>query len=431
MPFKSEKQRKWMHANEPNMAKKWEKEKKMKKGKVRELIKKLVREIMTEAKPIHHRDAKKLQVWKNHIPKAQKLLKKLVAKGQVEIDTKPVKVRGYIGVTTTKKMFDKVLDILMGSNIKVREGVNEDFAGAYPKEERASFDKKRQKQSEVLGYKLTGHPDVKTEIDDATVKENTMKISIKRIKEIIREELYNSQGEETDFKKGDLVKDINPDCPHHGSEGEVTKGGKKKVTYKVTNNGPTYKEGDELEKTVDQLVKLSQIPFADDHEETKKQPMGEAKKRDYKAEYKKYGSSTKSKKYRAELNKYNRQKGTYGNGDGKDASHKGGKIVGFEKESVNRGRAEKSRLKKEQAGNLYFEAKKESIFDVAARVLKNKSMENYKSKRGMVKLDMQTANLLVKVWKKINPKMKKILSDLGYKDPAQLVQTLWTVAKAG
>ena len=69
--------------------------------------------------------------------------------------------------------------------------------------------------------------------------------------------------------------------------------------------------------------------------------------RDYKAEYKKFQSSTKAKKYRAELNKYNRQKGTYGNGDGKDASHKGGKIVGFEKESVNRGRAEKSRLKKE------------------------------------------------------------------------------------
>ena len=69
--------------------------------------------------------------------------------------------------------------------------------------------------------------------------------------------------------------------------------------------------------------------------------------RDYKAEYKKYGSSTKAKKYRAELNQYNRKKGTYGNGDGKDASHKGGKIVGFEAESKNRGRAEKSRLKKE------------------------------------------------------------------------------------
>ena len=75
--------------------------------------------------------------------------------------------------------------------------------------------------------------------------------------------------------------------------------------------------------------------------------LGEEKKRDYKKEYAKYGSSTKAKKYRAELNKYNRKKGTYGNGDGKDASHKGGKIVGFEAQSKNRGRAEKSRLKKE------------------------------------------------------------------------------------
>ena len=75
--------------------------------------------------------------------------------------------------------------------------------------------------------------------------------------------------------------------------------------------------------------------------------LGEAADRDYKAEYKKFQSSTNAQKYSAELNKYNRQKGTYGNGDGKDASHKGGKIVGFEAESKNRGRAEKSRLKKE------------------------------------------------------------------------------------
>ena len=78
-----------------------------------------------------------------------------------------------------------------------------------------------------------------------------------------------------------------------------------------------------------------------------KQGITEDKKRDYKSEYKKFQSSTKAKKYRAELNQYNRKKGTYGNNDGKDASHKGGKIVGFEKESTNRGRREKSRLKKE------------------------------------------------------------------------------------
>ena len=67
--------------------------------------------------------------------------------------------------------------------------------------------------------------------------------------------------------------------------------------------------------------------------------------RDYKKEYKKFQSSPERIKYRADLVKYNRDKGTYGNGDGKDASHKDGKIVGFEKESKNRGRKEKSRLK--------------------------------------------------------------------------------------
>ena len=67
--------------------------------------------------------------------------------------------------------------------------------------------------------------------------------------------------------------------------------------------------------------------------------------RDYKKEYKKFQSSPERIKYRADLVKYNRDKGTYGNGDGKDASHKDGKIVGFEKESKNKGRKEKSRLK--------------------------------------------------------------------------------------
>ena len=80
---------------------------------------------------------------------------------------------------------------------------------------------------------------------------------------------------------------------------------------------------------------------------TFKQIRSEAK-RDYKAEYKKFQSSPERIKYRAELVKYNREKGTYGNGDKKDASHKNGKIVGFEDQSKNRGRAEASRLKKEE-----------------------------------------------------------------------------------
>ena len=92
-----------------------------------------------------------------------------------------------------------------------------------------------------------------------------------------------------------------------------------------------------------------------------KEVVGEA--RDYKDEYKKFQSSKKMKKYRAELNKYNRKKGTYGNGDGKDASHKGGKISGYEVQSKNRGRREKSRLKKESDSEQHCEHCKYFIAD--------------------------------------------------------------------
>lgn len=78
---------------------------------------------------------------------------------------------------------------------------------------------------------------------------------------------------------------------------------------------------------------------------TKRKPYNKSTGRNYKRDYKKFQSSKAAKKKRANLNKYNRQKGTYGNGDGKDASHKDGKIKGFESASKNRGRKEKSRVK--------------------------------------------------------------------------------------
>ena len=49
--------------------------------------------------------------------------------------------------------------------------------------------------------------------------------------------------------------------------------------------------------------------------------------RDYERE-RKFNDTPKARAYRAKLNKYNRDKGTYGNDDGKDASHKDEKIVG-------------------------------------------------------------------------------------------------------
>ena len=65
--------------------------------------------------------------------------------------------------------------------------------------------------------------------------------------------------------------------------------------------------------------------------------------RDYKDEYEKF--QKEKTMYRAKLNKYNRDKGTYGNGDGQDASHNDGEITGFENSSSNKGKKEKSRLK--------------------------------------------------------------------------------------
>jgi hypothetical protein len=60
--------------------------------------------------------------------------------------------------------------------------------------------------------------------------------------------------------------------------------------------------------------------------------------RDYKKEYKEFQGSEKQKKYRAELNKANRDRGEYGNGDNKDLSHqKNGKLV-KESQSTNRKR---------------------------------------------------------------------------------------------
>lgn len=58
-----------------------------------------------------------------------------------------------------------------------------------------------------------------------------------------------------------------------------------------------------------------------------------------KREYdKKYHATTERKKYRAELNRENRKRGTYGNGDGKDVSHKKNGKTTLESQKQNRAR---------------------------------------------------------------------------------------------
>jgi hypothetical protein len=63
----------------------------------------------------------------------------------------------------------------------------------------------------------------------------------------------------------------------------------------------------------------------------------------YKSYQKAYDSSELQIRKRATLNKENRKRGTYGNGDGKDVSHKKDGSTVLEKASKNRARVGKAR----------------------------------------------------------------------------------------
>ncbi len=294
--------------------------KKKTETKVRNLIRKMVREIMREG-------AGGMGPAKNVKQSTVSLRHKTSEKEISVTNSKSVlqkyKRLGYLPYNPKDKY---KYGSLKWKAPKMKGGVVvEDFAGAHPKEKRDKFDKMRQKQSEVLGYKLTGTSDVKTEIGDATIKEG--KVNVNDLKYQLDVSLEDRGINPKALRKMKKVgRDYSLYMASYMSQGSMDK--------VIKNINKSLRTKLKIKKQKKGSMGIEYI-------------IGEAKKRDYKAEYKKFQSSDKSKKYRAELNAYNRKKGTYGNGDGKDASHKGGKIAGFEKESVNRGRAEKSRLKKE------------------------------------------------------------------------------------
>jgi hypothetical protein len=78
--------------------------------------------------------------------------------------------------------------------------------------------------------------------------------------------------------------------------------------------------------------------LAGKHPSYDKLGMSEERKKKKLAYDKKYQATKERKDYRVELNKANREAGTYGNGDGKDMSHtKSGRLV-KERAKTNRGR---------------------------------------------------------------------------------------------
>ena len=87
----------------------------------------------------------------------------------------------------------------------------------------------------------------------------TVKKSKEKIKAAKSQPIDETYGGNYTFGIGDIVKNKNQSCPHHGSMGIVDKimdlpnmmG--KVVLYTVTNDGMNYSPGDKLTKTIDQL----------------------------------------------------------------------------------------------------------------------------------------------------------------------------------
>jgi hypothetical protein len=103
-----------------------------------------------------------------------------------------------------------------------------------------------------------------------TVKKSKDKIKAAKAQMKVAEEgVVKEDHQEYRFGSGDIVKNINTKCPHHGSIGVV-----KKImdlpmkgtvaVYTVMNSGDTYKPGMSLAKTVDQLEPIQKPDTVED-----------------------------------------------------------------------------------------------------------------------------------------------------------------------
>ena len=81
-----------------------------------------------------------------------------------------------------------------------------------------------------------------------------------KLKEMIRQELS-----EYTYGVGDVVKDVNPTCPHYGAMGKVKSVNPRSVVFVVMNKGKNFKPGMKLEKSHDQMKKMNEsfTPYKD------------------------------------------------------------------------------------------------------------------------------------------------------------------------
>ena len=162
-----------------------------------------------------------------------------------------------------------------GMGAKEEEPAEEEPAEEEPKKEESIMklgDILKEASQEEVDADIEG---AEAQIDAAKAKTKAAKAAEKNIMKKAKEKIKAASAQPIDdgvvkedhqgytFGVGDIVKNKNTSCPHHGSQGIV----KKMIDiplkgmvaiYTVTNSGPTYSPGDSLAKTVDQLVPIQE-----------------------------------------------------------------------------------------------------------------------------------------------------------------------------
>ena len=236
MPFKSEKQRRWMHANEPEMAKDWEKKESLKENRAK-LVKNLIKVYKDLDKKFKNYDHTRIANW-------GKVTRHLTKKfgGNKELASHiALSYNSYRGGEDIKKNITKLIKYTKKMTGKKLEATTTSVVPPY--DTPRAFKKSTYKAIQV------------DDEDDDDELLGGMRDYRKKQSKLDKKESVN----EYTYGVGDVVKDINPTCPHNGAVGQVKSVNPKSVVFVVMNKGKNYQPGDVLDKTHDQMIQMESI----------------------------------------------------------------------------------------------------------------------------------------------------------------------------
>ena len=163
--------------------------------------------------------------------------------------------------------------IMVGGNIVDLATYTKALAGDTPEEDKekkddAEAEEETKEESVRLSDMMSeiSKDEYDAQMDALSAEEDAGKAKIKAAKDKMNalkkqpiEDGVVKENHHYTFGIGDIVKNKNTSCPHQGSMGIIQKimnlanDMGKVVKYRVVNTGPTYKPGDVLTKTMDQL----------------------------------------------------------------------------------------------------------------------------------------------------------------------------------